>query len=472
MKKLLIPSFVLIFCALTSLISAQDSVSRAKLTGSWLGKINAGGIPIRLVFNLSVVENDSLTASLDSPDQGVKNIKLGIVTLDKDKLRITAGLMLAEYNGTVINDTLIEGKWRQAGKELSLNLTRLKKEFSLTRPQEPVQPFPYRTEDVTFKNNLFNINLAGTLSIPEGSGPFPAVILITGSGAQNRNEELMGHKPFLVIADYLARNGIMVLRYDDRGVGHSEGNYLSATSADLATDASAALKFLRDHPLADRKMTGLAGHSEGGLIAPIVAATDKNVAFIISLAGPGVKGEEIIHRQNADISHASGLNEKQTLEGIAINRKLFAILKKEPDNKKAEEKMIIRYREILKKRKTSPEDTEAAVKQLSAGLNPVTYNWLRYFLVTDPAEYWNRVACPVLALNGEKDLQVSADINLKAIEKAMLSGGNKKVTIIKLAGLNHLFQHCETGLPAEYGDIEETFSEEVLETISAWIKSL
>jgi alpha/beta superfamily hydrolase len=308
--------------------------------------------------------------------------------------------------------------------------------------------------------------------MPNGDGPFPAVILITGSGSQNRNEELMGHKPFWVIADHLSRNGIAVLRYDDRGVGQSKGSPLNATSGDFATDAQAAFLYLRTRKEIIPESIGLSGHSEGGLIAPIVASSDHRIAFIISLAGPGVTGEQILHKQNYDISIASGAEEKQIKKGISINKKLFAILRREPDNNKAADKITATYRKILIKEKTPPEDIDKDIKQLNASLNPVSYNWFRYFISTDPAVFWKKVKCPVLALNGDKDLQVAAVINLPAIEKALKSGGNKVVKTVKLPELNHLFQHCKTGMPAEYGEIEETFSPEVLKIMSDWINGL
>jgi alpha/beta superfamily hydrolase len=282
----------------------------------------------------------------------------------------------------------------------------------------------------------------------------------------------MGHKPFWVIADYLSRNGIAVLRYDDRGVGQSKGTPLNATSDDFATDAEAAFLYLRTRKEIDPQSIGLAGHSEGGLIAPIVAASDTRIAFIISLAGPGVTGEEILHKQNHDISMVSGAEEKQVIKGISINKKLFAILRKEPDNNKAAEKITAAYKKILTKENLSAEDIDKDIKQLNSSLNPVSYNWFRYFISTDPKVFWKKVRCPVLALNGEKDLQVAADINLPAIEKALKAGGNKNIETIKLPGLNHLFQHCQTGLPAEYGEIEETFSPEVLKILADWINGL
>jgi len=451
---------------------AQYHIDKQSITGSWLGKIEVSAISLRVVFNLSVIENDSLVATMDSPDQGAKNIKLGPVTLTGDSINISAGALLAEYNGKIKNDTIIEGKWTQAGRTFTLNLTRLRDIFTINRPQEPKPPFPYISEEITFTNDKFNIKLAGTLTVPEGDGPFPAVVLITGSGSQNRNEELLGHKPFLVLSDYLTRNGIAVFRYDDRGVGLSQGNAVTATTADLATDAEAAFIYLKSRPEIDHETIGLIGHSEGGLIAPIVASSNYEIAFIVSLAGTGVKGEEIIHRQNSDISKAMGMGEKEIKEAIATNKKLFAVLKKEPDNDKAEEKINAVYKKILMRKKTSPEDIEKSIKQLATIFNKMSYTWFRYFIITDPATYWKKVKCPVLALNGEKDLQVVADVNLPAIEKSLRKGGNKSVETISLPGLNHLFQHCETGLPTEYGEIEETFSPEVLKIISDWILDL
>lgn len=453
-------------------LSGQNNINKSSVTGSWLGKLNAGAIEMRVVFNLSVVGKDSLVATLDSPDQGAKGIKLGPVTYAGGTIKISAGALLAEYNGSLKNDTLIEGIWKQAGTTNVLNLVKIKTAFVLNRPQEPKPPFPYTSEDVTFTNSKFNIKLAGSLTIPAGTGRFPTVILITGSGGQNRDEELMGHKPFWVIADYLSRNGIAVLRYDDRGVGKSQGTQLNATSADFATDAEAAFDFLKNNPKLNTKEIGLLGHSEGGLIAPLVASTNPAIAFIVSLAGPGVTGQQIIIRQSQDISKLSGLSEEQIRKSTETNKKLYSILRKEKDDKKAEVKILATYKEILQKEKTSKENTDKALAQLKATFGAGTYPWFRYFLFTDAATFWKKVKCPVLALNGEKDTQVSADENLGSIEKALKSSGNNSVKTVKLPELNHLFQHSKTGLPSEYGNIEETFSPEALKIISDWILAL
>jgi pimeloyl-ACP methyl ester carboxylesterase len=472
MKKIvLIP---LIFAAIISAntLYAQSLNYKNTIPGSWFGKIKAGSVELRVVFNLSLIGKDSLIATLDSPDQGAKNIKLGLVTLYGEAIKISAPALMGEYNGTIKSDTLIEGTWKQAGNTMALDLAKLKTAFTVNRPQEPKPPYPYTSEEVTFTNDKFNIKLAGTLTIPHGKGPFKAVIMITGSGAQNRNEELMGHKPFMVIADYLSRNGIAVLRYDDRGVGGSQGKYSDATSADLATDAEAAFNFLNNNQKINNKKIGLIGHSEGGLIAPIIASTNHNIGFIVSLAGPGVTGQQIIVRQQQDIGRFSGEKESAIRESIEINKKLYAVLRKEKDNKKAEVKILAIYKEILEKKKTPREDIDKEINALKLNFGANTYSWFRYFIMTDPSIYWKKVECPVLAINGEKDLQVAAHENLPAIEKSLKSGGNKTIKIIKLPGLNHLFQHCSTGLPSEYGSIEETFSPEVLKIISDWILAL
>jgi alpha/beta superfamily hydrolase len=453
-------------------LPAQNTYDKNVLSGSWYGKLEIGIQQLRVVFNLKINDKDSLSATLDSPDQGAKGIPLGKVILNGDKLTIQAPMIMGEYLGTIKNDTTIDGTWTQGGKSLPLIINKLKMVFSVNRPQEPEPPFPYISEEVTFQNNKFNISLAGTLTIPQGEGPFPAAIMITGSGPENRDEEIYGHKPFLVISDWLTRNGIAVLRYDDRGVGKSTGTYSGATSADLSTDAVAAFNFLKNNNKINPKAIGLMGHSEGGLIAPIVASANPDIAFIVSLAGPGVTGEQILNRQTEDIYKLSGVSENNIKESIATNKRLYSVLKKENSDKKAEVKILAITREILEKKKLSKEETEQGIKQVKATFDGLGYSWLRYFITTDAATFWKKVKCPVLALNGEKDLQVAAEENLREIEKAVESSGNKAVKTIKLPGLNHLFQHCTTGLPSEYAQIEETFSPEALKIISDWISGL
>jgi uncharacterized protein len=472
MKRIL--ALVLVFAALFSSIplSAQNPVDKRILAGSWLGYLEAGGITLRIVYNLRLNDKDSLTASMDSPDQGASNVPLGRVIARNDSLIILAPYLMGNYKGSIKSDTLIEGTWTQKGRKYPMDIVKIRRQLLTNRPQEPKPPFPYTSEDLTFTNNKFNISLAGTLTMPSGNGPFPAAILITGSGPENRDEAVYGHRPFLIIADWLTRNGIAVLRYDDRGVGKSQGNYATATSADMATDAEAAWLFLKNNPKINPDAIGLIGHSEGGLIAPIAASANPGVAFIVSLSGMGVTGEKISLRQSADLNRVSGASEEQIRETNDINQQLYDVVKSEKDDYKAEAKVLDTYRKILTDQKLPPEKVEEGVSNMQSGFGAAVYPWFRYYLITDPADYWKKVKCPVLALNGDKDLQVAADMNLSAIEKALKSSGNNNIKTILLPGLNHLFQHCTTGLPSEYNKIEETFSPEVLKIISDWIISL
>ncbi len=336
----------------------------------------------------------------------------------------------------------------------------------LNRPQEPQPPFPYREKEVTFENPAAGITLAGTLTMPAEGSKFPAVVLLTGSGAQNRNEELFGHKPFLVLADHLTRRGIAVLRLDDRGVGSSEGTQTDATSADFATDAVAALDYLRTRPEIDHTATGLAGHSEGGLIAFIAAADNPGkVAFVVSMAGTGVKGEEISAMQTEDILLARGTaTDAAKMVAAKQRRDLALIFDNTPQFVEANIDSLAGL--IVPGFDALPDDTKDALRAQILGSNSP---WMRFFAAHDPAIDIVRVKYPVLAINGSKDLQVRPSVNLAAIEAALRKGGNSDVTTIEYPGLNHLFQTAETGLMAEYGQIEETFSPQVLEDITAWI---
>ena len=357
------------------------------------------------------------------------------------------------------------------GNKLPLILGRepaAKKEIK--RPQEPKAPFPYTAEEVIFHNDKAAVNLAGTLTLPEGEGNFPAVVLISGSGPQDRNEEILGHKPFLVIADYLTRNGIAVLRYDDRGVGKSKGFFSLANSADFATDAAAAMEYLKTRQEIDSTKIGLVGHSEGGLIAPMVAADSKEVAFIVLLAGTGISGDALLLKQEELIARASGVSEERIAKSKLRNKELFFLVR-QFDNRDALKKVLAdKINEFIDEEETvaftEEMDREAYVnQQVSKLANP----WMMYFLKHNPATDLQKVTCPVLAVNGSTDLQVPATENLSAIKAALEQGGNQEVTVKEYTGLNHLFQESETGSPDEYGAIEQTFSPLVLAEVTEWI---
>jgi hypothetical protein len=353
-----------------------------------------------------------------------------------------------------------------------MNLSRnaIEKEV-VKRPQEPLKPYIYYSEEVTFQNKSANISLAGTLTLPSKDGNFPVVILISGSGPQNRDEELMGHKPFLVISDYLTKNGIAVLRYDDRGVGQSTGDFKTATSADFATDVQSAVAYLKTRKEINKKKIGLVGHSEGGIIAPMVAAKSKDVSFIVLLAGTGIPGDQLLLLQQELISKASGVSDSDIKKSIEMNTKIFEIVVKSNDTKKLKLDVTNLINDTLKNDKNAkiPEG-EMQVDYIKNQVDQMTSPWMQYFIKYNPAIVLEQVKCPVLAINGEKDLQVPPKENLMAIKNALLKGGNKNVKTKEFPNLNHLFQESKSGSPDEYATIEQTFSPVALEEVMNWIK--
>lgn len=425
-----------------------------EILGTWHGSLKIQSVQLRIVLHVNQ-DNYSYSATLDSPDQGVKGIPVTSISFENATLKFAVASIGAQYEGTWKNDSII-GTFQQRGQ---LPLAFARGEKKLARPQEPKKPYPYQEEEVSFENTADKVTLAGTLTMPQGKGPFPVVILISGSGQQNRDEELMGHKPFLVLADHLTKNGIAVLRYDDRGVSGSTGDFKSATSVDFSMDVGAAFEYLKNRKEISKKHIGLIGHSEGGMIAPMVAARNKEVSFIVLLAGPGVTGERILLSQQRLIAKASGATDVMLDQSEKINKGAFEIVKNTDDV----EQMKADLSTYLKANGL-PDNA------ISASLNQMTSPWMKFFMTFDPATALQKVRCPVLALNGEKDLQVPARENLDAIQSALSK--NKKVTVKELAGLNHLFQECTTGLPYEYGQIEQTFSLNALSEVSGWINSI
>lgn len=440
-----------------------------EITGQWNGILKVQGTQLRIVFNMSKTEN-GYTATMDSPDQNAKGIPVSSVSFDNPKLKIAAANLGLEYEGLLKPEMIIEGTFKQGGMSIPLNLTReVVEKKEIVRPQDPKKPFPYYEEELTFRNNTAGIKLAGTLTLPQKEGVFPAVVLITGSGPQNRNEELMGHKPFLVIADFLTRNGIAVLRFDDRGTASSEGDFKTATTDDFATDVNSAVEYLMSRKEINKKKIGLIGHSEGGIIAPIVANSSKNVAFIVLLAGTGIPGDKLLLVQQELIGKASGMSVTELQEAKKINIAVFEMVKKT----NSVDQLKVDLTNFLKKEMKDNSDKPKGMSEedfLNAQVNQVVNPWMLNFIKYNPAVALEKVKCPVLALNGEKDLQVPPKENLGAIKDALAKGGNKKVTAIELPGLNHLFQECNTGAPSEYATIEQTVSPVALDEILKWVK--
>ena len=439
------------------LMLASVSARAQGLAGDWMGTLDAGPIKLRLVFHIT--ENEKgLAATFDSPDQNAKGLLVSSVTLNGAAVKLEMPQIGAVYEGQRAADgARIDGTFTQQGQRMPLALTRVTNaaQMERPRPQTPVKPYPYREEDVTIDNASAGVRLAGTLTVPQGQGPFTAVVLISGSGPQDRNESLMGHAPFLVLADYLTRRGIAVLRYDDRGFGKSTGSFGTATTADFAADAEAALTYLGTRAeIAPRKI-GLIGHSEGGVIAPMVAARNTQVAFMVLMAGTGVRGDEVLVTQAAAIVESMGAPTATVDQVTVRQRETLALVKTETDDAAL----------IKKLQDANP----GAGAQIAGQVRQMRSPWFRYFLDYDPAVALRKVTVPVLAINGEKDRQVIPSQNLPAIRTALAAAGNKNVEIVEFASLNHLFQTAKTGAPGEYGDIEETMAPAVLDTIAKWV---
>jgi uncharacterized protein len=429
------------------------------IDGDWMGTLDAGAMKLRVIFHILNTE-DGLTATLDSPDQNMKGLPATSVKRDGTALKIETKSIAGGFEGKISADlSTIDGTWTQMGNAIPLLLKRVKDQAELERkhPQNPVKPYPYREEEVSYDNKVQNVTLAATLTIPQGKGPFPGVVLITGSGPQDRDESLLGHKPFLVLSDYLTRHGIAVLRADDRGTGKSTGIFSTATTADFATDTEAGIAYLKTRAEVDPHRIGLIGHSEGGVIAPMVAARNSDVAFIVMMAGTGVPGDEILVAQGEAIQIASGKSSEEAAKDATKEREILTLIETEKDETKLEQ-------ELKEKMKGDVPDA-----MIGAQIKQVTTPWFRYFLTLDPAVALRKVSCPVLAINGEKDTQVPPKQNLPAIRKALEQGGNKHFEVDELPGLNHLFQTAKTGAPSEYAEIEETMSPVALEKMSTWI---
>ncbi|HQI40747.1 MAG: alpha/beta hydrolase [Ignavibacteriales bacterium UTCHB2] len=441
------------------IINAQD------ITGQWKGILKIQGMQLRVIFNISKTDSGYIS-TLDSPDQGAKEIPVTTTIFENSKLKLESKTSRFEFNGE-LEDTIIVGTFNQGGISIPLSLvkaTNVEIENTIPKkPQEPTKPYAYYSEDVTFENNKANVTLAGTLTLPKKEGNFPAVILITGSGPQNRDEEILGHKPFLVISDYLTKNGIAVLRYDDRGVAKSTGDFKTATTFDFASDVEAAISYLKTRNEICVKKLGLIGHSEGGIITPFVAAKSKDVDFIILLAGHGLQGDKLMLLQKEKLERAIQIDEQEISKGQEIFGGAYDIIL---NSNLTDTDLKSKINSYLKQ-SFAGGITEEHVNTIT---NQITTPWMINFLKYNPASTLEEVKCPVLALNGEKDLQVPAQENVSVIKTSLEKGGNKNIMIKVFPNLNHLFQECKTGLPNEYSKIEETFSPEALDLITTWIK--
>ncbi|MBU0472886.1 MAG: alpha/beta hydrolase [Bacteroidetes bacterium] len=446
-----------LFVFLTSLsIYAQD------ISGKWNGILKAQGTQLRLVFNITKTDN-GYSSTMDSPDQRAKGITVTTTSFDNSILKLEMSNEGIKYEGTLRDENSFVGTFKQGDQSFPLVLTiREVEKEKIVRPQEPTKPYPYYSEEVKFKNIEDKIELAGTLTLPEKNGMFPAVILISGSGPQNRDEELLGHKPFLVLADFLTKNGIAVLRYDDRGVEKSTGNFNSATTFDFAKDVKYAIEYLQKRKDINKDKIGLIGHSEGGVIAPIIASENKDVDFIVLMAGPSLRGDKLLLLQKYKIETQIGVN-KQLIEN---NQQIFTGAYEIILNKSIKNELIS---DTLSEYFTSKYGLALPEKQKTVLINQLSSPWMIEFIRLDPVVYLSKVNCPVLAINGSKDMQVPPKENLEIIENVVKKSNNTKVKVKELEGLNHLFQECETGAPSEYSTTEQTISPTALKEILNWI---
>ncbi len=440
------------------------------LAGAWQGSLQVQAFQLRILMKIKE-DGDTLTGTMDSLDQNALNIPINAISLDDKTVKLEIKKIGGSYEGKLSDDgSEIVGTWKQGGTNVDLTMRRLEKTPDTSRPQDPKPPFPYESIDVTFKNQGADISLAGTLTLPKSKGPHPAVVMITGSGPQDRDEAIMGHRPFLVWADHLTRAGIAVLRYDDRGVGKSEGRFSKATVTDLESDAQAAFDFLRTREEIDANRVGLVGHSEGGILAPQIASKDDDVAFIVMLAGVGVPMKQLLTQQGTDILKVMGADQEALDRQRETQTKIFDLVLQQGDASDLQEQIKAIINDAIEQ---LPKDQREAAEKMGQSADQqvkmVTSPWFRELLAIDPAPALKKVACPVLAICGKKDLQVACDDNLAGIKASVLSGGNEQVTVVPLEDLNHLLQTAETGAVSEYGTIEETIAPIALKTVGDWI---
>tara|TARA_R110002033_G_scaffold38831_1_gene78355 strand:+ start:7462 stop:8856 length:1395 start_codon:yes stop_codon:yes gene_type:complete len=454
-------TILLITLAITSALS-QD------ITGDWSGKTKRGDKEITFVFNIEQ-ENSMYSTTMNVPTFRVSGIKPSVTTFTNGKLIIDGSNVGMNYEAVFnIEAQQFEGTYKEGGVELILNLKKgAVKMADSRRPQEPVKPYPYYEEDVLFNNIEAKITLAGTLTLPTKNGKFPVAILISGSGPQDRDESFMGHKPFLVLSDYLTKQGIGVLRFDDRGIGKSTGDFGNATTEDFSKDVLSAITYLKTRNDVDIKNIGLIGHSEGGIIAPLVANNSKDVAFMVLLASTGISGTEL------SVMQSKTLRQFPVKDEVAYEkntRKAIAIVTSNKSESEIKEELTNHYNAFFRPILTSLNVPEEKIylfieSQLKTSLKP----WSRYFLQYNPADEIEKLQIPVLSLNGSKDTQVNAKVNQEGIKNALIKGENKDYKIVELENLNHFFQECETGKMDEYRKIEQTFSPTALKEISNWI---
>ena len=462
MKKIITSVFAILLFATTN---SQN------ISGNWTGKVQISAEKT-LEFNFQITKDgENYITIIDISTNRVTGLKPKTTTFENKTLLVDGTNLGIKYEGIFDAGTQkIKGNFSEGGNTIPLILEKSKNKSKAIagRPQEPTKPYPYHEEEVHFTNNTADVTLAGTFTSPKTNKKHPVVILITGSGPQDRDQTFVGHKTFLVLADYLTKRGIAVLRYDDRGTSESTGTFSTATTEDFANDVVAAINYLKTRNDIDTKNIGLIGHSEGGIIAPLAAnKTKDDIAFIISLAGTGIVGSDLVYNQVISMRTFPVPNEETFNKTMRKAIDIASSSKKLPEVQSELKQLYTNeVAPILKPMLGSDEKTEQVLNGLvSARTTP----WMRYFYNYNPADEYAKITIPVLSLNGTKDTQVPAKIHQEGIRKALEKASNKNFKIIELEGLNHLFQEAETGEMDEYSTIDQTFSPQALEIILNWI---
>ncbi|MEP6684822.1 MAG: alpha/beta fold hydrolase [Parafilimonas sp.] len=450
--------------------------AQTNFSGTWNGTLNIAG-QLHLVLHVTQLNNGMYSGTFDSPDQNATGIKCDTVETTTDStLTFTINKLHVSYTGKLLNDTTLSGTFTQ-GAKVPLDFYRTDVPYvakQINRPQTPKPPFAYKSEEVIYNAN--GLQYGGTITIPQGNGTFPAVLLITGSGQQDRDETIFSHKPFAVLADALTRDGFIVLRVDDRGIGNSSGNFAASTTADFANDVKASVDYLKTRHEVNDKKVGLLGHSEGAMIAPMVASQRKDIDFIILMAAPGVKIIDLMAEQNAAVMRSIGIDSSFSEKFKLLYAQIITTIINAPDTATAKRNAL----QIISNWKVNADsinlhklgfytqhDDEDYINQLMLTGSSA---WFKYFIQFDPQPYLTKLKkVKVLALNGSRDIQVVSQQNLPAVRSALVQGRTRKFDVKELPGLNHLFQTCTTCTITEYGQLEETIAPIALQTITSWL---
>lgn len=473
-----------LFLIAASLFFFNNAKSQ-QVTGNWEGSLNIQGTEIPVIFHIKKDSTGKLTATFDSPKQQAFNLACSGVNVNGDSLVLLMKMLGGKYEGLLSADKKsVTGNWSQGGGSLPLDLKKTSEVATtneLKRPQTPKAPFYYLSEDVAYSNTDKSIQFGATFTCPKNKvqKKYPCVLLITGSGQQDRDATIFEHKSFAVIADYLTKQGIAVLRVDDRGIGKTTGNFRTATSADFSKDVEAGIDYLKTRADVDVSNIGLLGHSEGGMIAPMVASRRTDIKFIVLLAGPAVPIIDLMEQQNIDVAATAGISttDLELFRPLYRNLVLTIINEKDPATALKNATGVFNSWQsktpaATVKNTTGVTDEKSKMDFVNAFAAQLSTPWYRYFMQVNPTDYLSKLNCSVLALNGEKDIQVAAEPNLAAIQKIMTEKKATNFKVEKMPGLNHLFQHCKACSVAEYAELEETFAPEALTLIGNWIKEV